>query len=227
MSRKRPLMPFASFTLTGLLRCPPRTPLNSATKHAVAWWQLLPTPRSSRYLPLRELDSGNTFDGLMPASRNVGSRTAIPLFCFTFGSLEANLAGTLMRVPAARAGTATARAATRAARKVRRRIVRFSLGGYAAMVCAVSRPRDPRYRNRHGQQKAWTGRPRGLGARPRLHGHVGVLRRQRRGRVDRHDRTRARARDHAAGHGRHVRAVHQRAAGGPRDPRPPRPGRAG
>ena len=61
---------------------------------------------------------------------------------------------------------------------------------------------------------------------PRLHGHVRVLRRARRGRVDRDDPPRARPRLQLPRHRRHVRAVHQRGAGRPRDPRPARRGRA-
>ena len=48
----------------------------------------------------------------------------------------------------------------------------------------------------------------------------------RRGRVDRDDPPRARARDQLPRHGRHVRPVHQRGAGRPGDPRPARRGRA-
>ena len=46
--------------------------------------------------------------------------------------------------------------------------------------------------------------------RPRLHGHVGLLRHRRRGRGAGHDRARARARLQLPRHLRHVRAAHQR-----------------
>ena len=55
-----------------------------------------------------------------------------------------------------------------------------------------------------------------LRPRSRLHGDVGFLLRPRRRRIDRHDPPRARSRNRLPRHGRHVRAVHQRAAGGPR-----------
>ena len=69
-------------------------------------------------------------------------------------------------------------------------------------------------------------RPFGLRPRPRLHGHVGVLRRPGRRRVDRHDPPRPRSRRRLPRHRRHVRPVHQRGAGRPRHQRPARRGRA-
>ena len=63
---------------------------------------------------------------------------------------------------------------------------------------------------------------RGLRDGPRLHGHVGVLRPRRRGRGDRDDPPRARARDRLPRHRRHVRPVHEREARRPRDRGPAR-----
>ena len=75
---------------------------------------------------------------------------------------------------------------------------------------------------KHAQAR--TGRTRGLRHRPRLHGHVGLLRRSRRRRGAAHDRARARARLQLPGHLGHVRAAHERAARRSRDHRPPRRG---
>src|SRR5256885_13307103 len=52
--------------------------------------------------------------------------------------------------------------------------------------------------------QAWTEWPRGLRDRPRLHGHVGLLRPRRRGRGARHDYPRARSRLQLSGHLGHV-----------------------
>ena len=65
-----------------------------------------------------------------------------------------------------------------------------------------------------------------LRPRPRLHGHVGVLRQPRRGVRPRHHPPRARPRRHLPRHRRHVRPVHQRAARRQGDRRPPRRGPA-
>ena len=69
--------------------------------------------------------------------------------------------------------------------------------------------------------------PGGLRDRPRLHGHVGVLRGHRRGPVHRDDPARARPGRHLPRHLRHVRERPQRAAGGARHRRPARRGPAG
>ena len=56
----------------------------------------------------------------------------------------------------------------------------------------------------------------GIGPRPRLHGHVRLLRRRQRGGIDRDDPPRAGARRHLPRHRRHVRPRRQRGAGRPR-----------
>ena len=65
-----------------------------------------------------------------------------------------------------------------------------------------------------------------LHPRPRLHGHVRVLRHRRRVRGGAHDPPRPRPRRQLPRHRRHVRALHQRAARGRRHRRPARRGRA-
>ena len=64
--------------------------------------------------------------------------------------------------------------------------------------------------------------PRGLGARSRVHGDVRVLRLGRRGRGDRDDPARARARHRLHRHRTAVRAADERGAGRPRDQGPAR-----
>ena len=67
---------------------------------------------------------------------------------------------------------------------------------------------------------------RGLRRGPRVHGDEPVLRPRRRGRIHRHHPSRPRPGGHLPRHRRHVRALHQRAAGGTGDRRPARPGGA-
>ena len=74
------------------------------------------------------------------------------------------------------------------------------------------------------RRRTWHARARGLRPRPRVHGDVGVLRDDRRGRGDRDDPPRARARDRLPRHGRHVRPRREREARRQGDPRPARGG---
>ena len=91
-------------------------------------------------------------------------------------------------------------------------------------IMSANQPRTRREERNDAHPHAWAGRPGGLGDRPRLHGHVGVLRRGRRRRSYSDDPPRVGPRLQLPGHVRHVRAAHQRAVGGPRDQRSPRGG---